>query len=228
MNNPRAVLFDLDGTLLDNSEVVIEAYYTGMEKLGYKPKDRELIRSHLGKSTIATGKELGLEEKDLSLIDSYFWSYFGNSAKNENYYPKVYPGVKELLELLNKYKIPTAICTGNRGEYANILMKKSGLDKLIKVFVGSEDVVEQKPAPEVVFVALKRIGIEKNGSNDKSIWYVGDTTSDIKVAKSGGLLSIGIPEKDKINAVKEANPDFIFGSMVDLFNYTKTKLEGST
>lgn len=225
MNNPRAVLFDLDGTLLDNSGVVIEGYYSGMEKLGYKPKDRDFIRSNLGKSTFDTGRVLGLEEKDLKLLDSYFWTYFGNTTRNEAYHPKAYPGVKDLLELLYKYNIPTAICTGNRGVFAKMLMKKLGLDNLITAYVGSEDVVEQKPAPEVVFVALKRIGIEKNKSNDKSIWYVGDTTSDIKAAKSGGLLSIGIPEKDKVKTVKEANPDLMFNSMVDLFNYTKTKLE---
>lgn len=225
MNNPRAVLFDLDGTLLDNSEIVIEGYYTGMEKLGYKPKDREFIRTNLGKSTFDTGRVLGLQEKDLAFIDSYFWTYFGNTARNEKYYPKVYPGVKDLLELLYTYNIPTAICTGNRGEFATLLMKKIGLDNLITAYVGSEDVVEQKPAPEVVFVALKKIGLDKNESDDKTIWYIGDTVSDMKVAKSGGLLSIGIPENDKVKAVKETNPDLMFNSMVDLFNYTKTKLE---
>lgn len=224
MISPRAVIFDLDGTLLDNSDLVIEIYYNGMRELGYEPKNREYIRSILGQSTFKTGSDLGLKEKDLPAIDTYFWTHFGKSAHDEKYYPKIYPGVRELLELLFENKIPTAICTGNKAEFARILMKKAGLDSFITSYVGAEDVTNQKPDPEPVFTALKKLNVAKEQVINKKIWYIGDTPSDMKAAKNAGIFSIGIPEKDKIEVIKKLNPDTIYESMVALYNYTKDAL----
>lgn len=225
MNFPRAVIFDLDGTLLDNSDIVVEGYYNGMIELGYEPKERKYIRSILGQSTFKTGIDLGLKEKDLPSLDAYFWIYFGKVIRVDGYYPKVYPGVAKILALLHKNNIPTAICTGNKAEYAKIIMKKADLNQFITSYVGAEDVANQKPDPEPVFKALKKLNVTKKQEIDKSIWYIGDSSSDMKAAKNAGILSIGIPEKDKREVIKKLNPDSIYESMVAFYNYANDLLE---
>lgn len=215
----RAIFFDLDGTLLDNSEVVIEAYYSGMQRLGYKPKDREYIRSLLGKSTFDIGKDLGLKDKDLSAIDTFFWDFFGNSANDPNYIPNVYSGVRELLNFLKEHNIPTAIVTSNKAEFAKILIKKVNLDNYITVYIGSEDVIKKKPSAEPLQVALKKINISKIGSKDNSIWFIGDTPSDVLSAINAGLISVAVPEKGKLNLLRQSEPDFIFDSMKDCYKH---------
>lgn len=217
----KAVLFDLDGTLLDNSEIVIEAYYSGMLKLGYKPKNREFIRSILGQSTFATGRDLGIREEDLPKIDSYFWNYFGNSANDPKYIPRVYPGVKDFLIFLKSNNIPTAICTSNKAEYALILMKKVKLDNYFSAVIGSEDVANKKPAPDIIYEALKRLRITKINSKDNLIWYVGDSRSDVLAAKSGDIFSIAIPENDKMEEIEKLVPDRIFKSMDELLLFCR-------
>ena len=221
----KAVLFDLDGTLLDNSEIVIEAYYSGMLKLGYKPKNREFIRSILGQSTFATGRDLVIREEDLPKIDSYFWNYFGNSANDPKYIPRVYPGVKDFLIFLMGKNIPTAICTSNKAEYASILMKKVKLYNYFSAFIGSEDVVNKKPAPDIIYEALKRLKITKINSKDNLIWYIGDSVSDVLAAKNGRIFSIAIPEKDKIDAIEKLVPDRTFKSMEELLSFCRLNYE---
>lgn len=216
---PRAVLFDLDGTLLDNTPIVAEAYYTGMIELGYEPKEREYIRTLLGKTAQNIGRELKLREEDLPKIEDHFWTFFGKYVKDENYYPNVYPGVKEVLEFFAQSSIPVGICTSNKANFAQELIKKVDLDNYISTYVGADDVKEKKPSPEPLLLGLERLGMKKESSKDKSLWFVGDSSPDIEAANSAGMLSIGIPDNDKIDSVKQQNPDYLFSSMADFHEF---------
>ncbi len=219
---PRAVLFDLDGTLLDNSTLVIEAYYTGMIKLGYQPKEREFIRGLLGKTTFAIGRELNLLDEDLPKIDAHFWDYFGTYALNDDYKPDVYSGVIEVLTFFYNNSVPIGICTSNKATFARSLMKKVNLDHYISIYIGKEDVSEMKPAPEPLLLGMKRLGFEKLSEKDETLWYVGDSTPDIEAAHNAGFLSFGVPEKDKYEQIKSKNPDYLFESMNELYKYLVT------
>ena len=214
---PRAVLFDLDGTLLDNSPIVIEAYYSGMEKLGYKPKNREFISSLLGNSTFEIGKALSLKDEDLPYLDAHFWDYFGMYAEDPGYIPIIYSGVKEVLELFYTKSVPIGICTSNRSKFARALIKKVNLDKYITTYVGSEDVDEKKPSPKPLLLALQNLGLTKSNQKDRSLWFIGDSSPDIQAAQNAGIVSVGVPEKDKLDSVKSKNPDLLFNSMKDFY-----------
>ena len=216
-NFPRVVLFDLDGTLLDNSPIVIEAYYSGMKKLGYKPKNREFISSLLGNNTFDIGRALQLKEEDLPYIDAHFWDFFGTYAEDPMYVPNIYSGVKELLELFYAKSVPIGICTSNRSKFARSLIKKVNLDKYISTYVGSEDIDEKKPSPKPLFLALKNLGLTKMNQKDSSLWFIGDSSPDVEAANTAGFLSFSVPEKDKLESVKSKNPDYLFNSMKELY-----------
>ena len=218
---PKAVVFDLDGTLIDNSSFMVDAYFSGMLELGYEPKDRDFIRLQLGKSTFDIGRALGLKDSDLRKLDTYFWTFFGSFVSDEDKIPIVYPGVQDLLQLLHKYHIPVAICTSNKSSFARALMDKISLGSFISTFVGSDDLLDQKPSPGPVFLALKRLGFEKSSSKDSSFWFVGDTATDVLAASSAGLSSFVVPEPSRISSVKDQNPDFLFDSMVQLLDFVK-------
>ena len=218
---PRAVLFDLDGTVLDNSSIIVDAYYTGMIKLGYDPKPREFIKSLLGKSTFTIGRALGLQEDQLPFIDQHFFEFFGQQAMDPTHVPVVYPGVENLLAFFHKYNIPIGICTSNRALYAKSLMNKANLSNFITTFVGEEDVNEKKPSPEPLFLTLNRLGFTKDQTKDNSLWYIGDSSSDIEAASKAGMLSFAVPDEEKLISVQVLNPDYVFTSMVDLFSFIK-------
>ena len=216
MEKPKVVLFDLDGTLLDNSDIIIEAYYDGMIKLGYKPKPREFIRTLLGKNTFTIGLNLELQEEDLPKIDAHFWEFFGKYTEDNKYVPRVYSGVKDILQILKDNSVPVGIVTSNKARFAKKLMKKVALDEFILTYIGQEDVKKTKPSSEPLLLALEKLGINKLALKDKTVWFVGDSSSDIEAANNAGFYAIGVPEKDKILSVKEKNPDFIVNSLTEL------------
>ena len=216
---PKAVLFDLDGTLLDNTQLIIEAYYTGMVILGYEPKNREFIRSLLGRTTFIIGEGLGLKDEDLSKLDAHFWEYFGKYAMDETYFPKVYPGVKDILKLFYRNSIPIGICTSNKATFTKSLIKKVKLDQYVSIYIGEEDVKEKKPSPEPLLLGLERLGLKKSKLKDEKFWYIGDSIPDIEAGHNAGFLVFGVPEKDKYDSVKEKKPDFLFENMLELYNF---------
>ena len=100
---PEIIYFDLDGTLFDNSEIVVDAYYSGMIGLGYITKPRTFISTLNGKSTIETAKALGLKEQDWKNMDEWFWEFFGGyCAEVEDV--ELIPYTEEVLNHLKKIK----------------------------------------------------------------------------------------------------------------------------
>jgi phosphoglycolate phosphatase len=220
LTKPEIVLFDMDGTLVDNSDVVADAYYYGMIELGYQPILRDEIKQLFGRSTFETGRGMGLQEKDLPKIDQYFWDYFGSYAKNLNGKPNVYKAVPEILELFTKNNIRMGICTSNESKSAKILMEKAGLEDYFEVYIGSEDLEERKPSPKPLLLALDRLNynyLNKQNLSEK-IWFVGDTKYDIDAAHNASMLSIGILHESTGKLMISANPDVLVDSIDDLYN----------
>ena len=219
---PKAVLFDLDGTLLDNSAVVVEAYYTGMKKLGYEPKDKKFIKTLLGRSTYNTGRGLGLKEEDLPAIDTHFWDFFGSYANTLKGSPVVYESIPEILKLFHERNIPMGICTSNQASSARILIQKAGLSSYISAYVGSEDLPERKPDPQPLQLLLSKLEIPIPKNRNENLWFVGDTAPDVLAARNAGLKSIAVPDKVNLDSVKETNPDLLLDSMTQFFGLLRT------
>lgn len=219
-NKPSIILFDMDGTLVDNSEVVADAYYYGMIELGYEPISRNDIKKLFGRSTYETGRGMGIKEEDLAKIDKYFWHYFGRYAEELKGKPQVYNYVNELLELLKSYNIKMGICTSNESKSARILMDKAGLDKYFSVYIGSEDLEERKPSPRPLLLALTKLGFDYSSKSNlgNEVWFVGDTKYDVEAAQNANLLAIGITQESTADLMLSAKPDIIVDSISDLYS----------
>ncbi|MCE7736685.1 MAG: HAD family hydrolase [Candidatus Heimdallarchaeota archaeon] len=217
---PTIILFDMDGTLVDNSDVVADAYYYGMIELGYEPISRGEIRKLFGRSTYETGRGMGIEEEDLVKIDKYFWDYFGRYAETLEGKPQVYNSVNEILELLDSFNIRMGICTSNESKSARILMDKAGLGNYFSVYIGSEDLKERKPSPEPLLLALRNLEFDYSKSTNlrREVWFVGDTKYDVEAAHNANLLAIGITQDSTADLMLSAEPDIVVDSISDLYS----------
>ncbi len=221
LNMPKIILFDMDGTLVDNSEVVAEAYYQGMIKLGYRPTPKNKIKRLFGKSTFDTGRGLGLREEDLEGIDALFWEFFGNYASSLEGSPNIYESVPELLKLAKGNKILMGICTSNESKSARILMEKAQLDSYFNVYIGSEDLKERKPSPQPLRLALEKLKFNYRDNNQlkNDIWFVGDTKYDIEAAHNAGMFAIGITHESTAELMIGSEPDMLVDSISDLYQF---------
>lgn len=218
---PHAILFDLDGTLLENSEVVVDAYFTGLERYGYPPKERTFIATLAGLSTRETARRLDVQEGDWDRIDGHFWEYFHKFADNPETKPIVFDKVLEVLQFFHNRDVKIAVVTSNEASIAKKLINKTVLAPYITTFVGAEDVSRKKPHAEPILLALERLGFAINTEQDNTgeFWMVGDTSSDIGAAKNCGIKGISIPQPHTYSSSIAAEPDMLVDSMVDFHTY---------
>ena len=204
---PEFIIFDLDGTLLDNQEIVTDEYLSALHKNGLKLHKRNVITSLAGKSTFETARKLGVPEEKTNLIDKHFWEYFYEYALS-NRKPLVIQGVVRLLNTLSSLNIPMGIITSNRREIAKLLLIKVKLDRYFNCIIGAEDVIEKKPSDEPVRTILRKIGMEFDPTRDNSdqIWLIGDTAADVICAQNANLRSVAIPQKHTLQEILNATP----------------------
>jgi HAD superfamily hydrolase (TIGR01549 family) len=216
---PEIILFDLDGTILDNLETVVDAYHNALIEYGYPPKEKSYIASLAGKSTHNTARGLDVRDEDLDKIDQYFWYYFRKFADDPEAKSVVFEGVLDTLTYAQKLGIKMGIVTSNEAGIANKMLKKVDLIKYFDVVIGAENVKNKKPHPEPVILALSQMGIDIEVMNKASVWFVGDTNSDVGVAKNTGILDFAIPQAHTFSSVILSEPSYLLDSMLDFYKF---------
>lgn len=216
---PKVVLFDLDGTLIDSSEIVVDAYYNSLIEYNYPIKSRDFIAKLAGKSTFETARSMGIEEEDVRLIDQYFWDYFGNYSRDLDTKPVLFEGTTEFIEYLHKQDISLGLVTSNEASSAKILLEKAGLRQYFNAIVGKEDTEEKKPSAQPIEKVLERMNFSRQNQNHHEVWFIGDTKYDIEAAKNASIISVAIPQEHTYNTVIEAEPDYLVNSMKDLYQF---------
>ncbi len=214
----KAVLFDLDDTLLDSAGARVQALKEVFDEAGLRHYEASRFLNNLGGSPLTRALErLQVEQKIKSdLFMAYRRAYWLGKPGSIS----LFPGVREMLETLRSQKIVLGIVT-QKGRDFDFEGKRVGaageLDKLgilgmFSVIIGFEDVSRQKPDPSGVLLALDKIGVE----SQKAV-VVGDSNADMEAARSAGCLSClatwGVensPTPENITA------DFIIGSPGEL------------
>lgn len=202
----KLIIFDVDGTLIDTTDVVKEAYqYAISEGLGRKLTDEELEELIGVPTTKAIGK---FDVRDYKqTCDRYFKRLFEAFSKDV----KPFDGIVELLEELKKRELQCAIVTSrNKSEIAN----DAALNSILKYFttvMSVEDTQRHKPDPEPITKLLEKTGICVSDA-----LYMGDTYLDYKCAANAGvkfaLASWGAKQDDRIVAdYTLAKPSDLFG-----------------
>lgn len=171
----KAIIFDFDGVLLDDTKVIIEAY--------------EEVARRLGLSTVGVAEKvklyLGLPAKEM--VEYIFGDkpeYLQTRLQLlPEYLPKMklMPGVKEMLASLPQ---PKAIISGSRRE--TIENKLGELKIYFEIIIAQEDNLKRKPDPELVFVACQKLDVKP-----EEVVYIGDALLDYQIAKNAGVKFIG-------------------------------------
>ncbi len=209
MKKIDAILFDLDGTLIDTNGIIVasyrHAYTTHLPHL--KLSDQAII-DDIG-PTLKTIFSKHTDNPSLvaQLIETYRTYY----TENEKKYHSLYPNVTETLAFLKKQQIKLAIVTSKFKEAAWPSFTYYELEPYFDAFVALEDVQNPKPDKEPVEKALGLLGFPKNAL------MVGDNQGDILAGKNAGILTAGVAWSIKGQAhLEKVNPDFIFKDMRDI------------
>lgn len=182
--NKNAVIFDLDGTLLDTLDDLFNAVNHILRKYGFPERSRVAIRRFLGngaRDLVRRSVPANIEGEEFEKILADYMEYYNAHSKIET---KPYPGVLELLAELKESGIKTAVVSNKPDMTVKALCKEyfgDGLDFAL----GDRPDIEKKPAADPILLAIKELGCEK-------AVYVGDSEIDILAAKNAGLPCVSL------------------------------------
>ena len=182
----KAVIFDMDGTILDTLQDLRGSVNHALKKHGMPERSSKEIRSFLGNGmAVLIHKSVpeGTDEKTEAAVLEEHKAYYPKHCAEKT---KPYPGIEELLNFLHEKGIKTAVVSNKRDSNVKTLVKEY-FNGLFDVAVGARDNVERKPSADLVRIALDELGV----SEDEAV-YVGDSDVDVATAKAAKLKMIAV------------------------------------
>ena len=205
---PTAILWDLDGTLIDQTAAIIRCYREVIEEMGDTQVDDDAIRRSLGGIMAATMR-LFVEADRMDEACKAFRLRFPEIMFDGLI---LLAGGKELIERAYEARIPQVIFTNKHGDTARKLSRYAGFAKYIPTCIGSSDTEWQKPQLALTQHVLEKIEASADGSV-----IIGDSPTDIAVAKNAGLACYCVATGAySLNELLDAGADAAFGSLIEL------------
>lgn len=182
----KAVIFDMDGTILNTLEDLKNATNYSLRQFGMPERSLEEVRMFVGngiRKLVERAVPAGTPKEKIDQILDVFLEYYEiHSADNTS----PYPGILELVEKLKKAGIKTAVST-NKADVPAQELGREYFNGIFDLIVGQQDGLKVKPAPDSVNKILSILDIQK-----KDAIYIGDSDVDVQTAKNSGLDFIGV------------------------------------
>jgi phosphoglycolate phosphatase len=180
----KALLFDLDGTLLDTAPDFVTALNKQLGLHGHGPLPDSAVRTSVTNGSIGliqTGFGLNPDHQDFEpLREEFLELYFANLADKT----VMFDGLAQVLEQCTQQDIPWGIVTNKPSRYTDAVLQQLPLQGAATV-ICRDHVAQPKPHPESMFLACKEIGIAP-----ADCLYVGDHIRDIEAGRAAGMRTI--------------------------------------
>lgn len=181
---PPAILFDLDGTLVDSIELIVAAAMNAFaSRPGPSPTEAE-IRNTIGRPLPTTFGPWLVDDDDLPFLVAKYREY---QLEHHDRLTNAYAGIVDAVATLHAAGSPMAIVTSKVGFMAERALVHTGLASYMSVIVASDSTTKHKPDPEPVQVALHRLGVDAGEA-----LFVGDSPYDMLAGCAAGVASVGV------------------------------------
>lgn len=198
---PAALIFDLDGTLIDTlgdfcvvlnrvlAELALPAVTRDFVELTVGQGSEHLIRSTL----VHVGGDAAMYERAWSAYQAHYAAINGE-------FSAVFPGVMEGLDAAKRFGLPMACVTNKPATFAKELLRRKGLLGYFEQVFGGDSFARKKPDPMPLLKTCEALG-----TRAAETWMIGDSSNDAKAAKAAGcpvvLVSYGYNHGEPIRAV---------------------------
>jgi phosphoglycolate phosphatase len=213
----KAILLDLDGTLIDSAPLYYQIIDIVFERLGVPSASRETLQEAMDDgdfdwdfvlpASMKSRKEvLVAEARDI--IDDIAPPLFSQQLK-------LVPGAADVCEKIAACSLKIGLVTSTPRNYIAVKMgplRKAGIEKLLQVIVTADDVINKKPHAEPLIKGSQELGVAA-----EQCVYVGDTRVDIRAGIAAGMKTVGVLTGfDDVDALKKERPDAIINSIAQL------------
>ena len=182
----EAVIFDMDGVLVNSEPFYVEVEQKNFKKLGLNVTQEE-HKTYQGTATDLMWKKV-IEKHGLShsvdelveMTNSIVTPYFQSLEVIEPM-----PGVYDLIEFLHKQNVPLGLASSSYPDVIAIILQKTGLKKYFSAVVDSQMAGVSKPEPDIFLLTAEKLGVKP-----ENCAVIEDSTNGIKAAKSAGMFCI--------------------------------------
>ena len=181
----KALLFDLDGTLLDTAPDFITAINAQLKRHGHNPLVGDMVRTSVTHGSIGIIENvynIKQDHPEFELLKEEFLELYLSKISEKT---GLFDGLRQVLDSCEERNIPWGIVTNKPLRYTAPLMADLGLDKQSATTICPDHVANPKPDPEALILACSQIKIAPS-----DCIYIGDHIRDIQAGKSAGMRTI--------------------------------------
>jgi phosphoglycolate phosphatase len=183
----RALIFDLDGTLIDSKRDLIHSVNAMLGEMGRAKLDEETISGYIGHGApLLVSRALGggAKEEELRRGLQFFLAYYEDHKLDTTC---AYSGVTDALAELNRKKAPMAVLTNKPVKISVRILEALGLASYFRVIYGGNSFATKKPDP---FGAMQIV--TELGAAPRETMLVGDSEVDVQTARNAGLIAAAV------------------------------------
>jgi pyrophosphatase PpaX len=204
----RAILFDLDGTIIDTNELIIETFLHVLKDRTPEPLTRDYIAANMGLSLREQLKFFAKRED----VDDLIPLYREYNLRRHDDLVKEFPHAREVMAALRAAGKRIAVVTNKARTSTMKGLRLCGMEAYVDAVVTTEDAARPKPDPDPLFEAMKRLGVRP-----EEAVMVGDSHYDILAAHRAGVRAVGVSWSLKGEAfLRRYGADWIIRDMREL------------
>lgn len=214
---PKAIVFDLDGTLVDSAPEIRTALNAALAPVGIEPFPLSEVEGFVGGgAAVALRRALTVRGRDLDdqafkNVLAAFYEVYAEVSKEGN---GLYPGVVETLTTLRERGIPIGVCTNKAAHITEIALEALRIRAFFSAVIGARDDIPRKPAPDMLLKVLAELGAAPVAG-----LVVGDSKSDVGSARAAGCPVIAVSYGYPHGPVAALGADLVIDRMTDLLGH---------
>ena len=184
----KAVIFDLDGTLLDTIADLGDSVNAVLKKYGFPEHDYKIYKRFVGKGVKNLMIEsLPFKEIDENELNKYLTDMKDEYSKRCFNKTKPYPGITDLLDYLNNKKLNISVYSNKNDDFTKSMIKNYFPDIKFDFIIGARESKPLKPDPSIPLEISEKLGFKT-----EEFLYLGDSEIDMKTAKNAGMFPVAV------------------------------------
>ncbi len=211
---PQAILFDLDGTLIDSAPDIAAAVNTLLGEYGRAPLSVPAVRDMIGngvkklveRAFAASGEPIAGE-----VLDKAFERMMVLYGDHLTILTTLNPGALDIVKAYAGARVKTAVVTNKPQVFTERIMEHYGFAPFIGTIVGGEAGFAKKPAPDMLHEACKRLGVTASRA-----LMVGDSIADVQSARAAGIAVLLVEDGYSREPLEQLGADGVVKSLADL------------
>ena len=209
----KAIIFDMDGTLLDTVADIGEAANRTLSHNNLPQHPLESYKHFVGEGArLLIERALPIENRTEDLISECLELFFQEYSNTWNNHTKLYPGIEELLNSLSELPVTLSILSNKPDNFTKACAAEYLNPWQFFKVIGNSDAIPRKPEPTGALSIVSELSL-----NPDECLFVGDTKIDMQTARAAGMTSIGVlwgfrPRKELV----EAGANYLINAPKDL------------